>query len=220
MSENQQPSRNPADEASLTGVMRNAIRKELQNVDGMMPVEVVSYDRATNRATVKHLIQMQGSNGEKVDRAQIASVRVQQPGNAAFSISLPIKPGDKGWILAADRDTSIFQQDIDAPNAPNTRRMHSFQDGLFMPDAMGLGDVPGGAPESDRVVIGANGGSAFLSFDEAGIYFTAPGVTIAITAAGVVITGPRVEHNGKNIGDTHTHGGIEPGGGNTAVPNA
>lgn len=218
MSENQDPSRNAADDSDLAGVLRNAIRKELQQVDGMMPVEVVSYDRATNRATVKHLIQMEGSNGEKVDRAQIASVRVQQPGNASFSMSLPIKPGDKGWILAADRDTSIFQQNLDNPNTPNTRRTHSFQDGLFMPDAMSLGDVPGGGAESDRVVIGANGGSAYLSFDDAGLYFTAPGVTVSITAAGVVITGPAVTHNGKNIGDTHTHGGITPGGGTTGVP--
>lgn len=218
MSENQDPGRNPADDGDLTGVLRNAIRKELQNFDGMMPVEVVSYDRATNRATVKHLIQMQGSNGEKVDRAQIASIRVMQPGNGAFSISLPIKPGDKGWLMAADRDLSLFQQDINKTDAPNTRRMKSFQDGVFMPDAMGLGDVPGGAPESDRVVIGANGGSAYISFDDAGLYFTAPGVTVTITAAGLEINGGMVKHNNVNIGDAHVHGGVATGGATTAVP--
>lgn len=56
MSENQSPSRNPANESDLAGVLRDAIKREIMNVDGMMPVEVVSYDRATNRATVKHLI--------------------------------------------------------------------------------------------------------------------------------------------------------------------
>lgn len=218
MSENQDPGRNPADDGDFTGVLRNAIRKEMQNFDGMMPVEVVSYDRATNRATVKHLIQMQGSNGEKVDRAQIASIRVIQPGNGAFSISLPIKPGDKGWLMAADRDLSLFQQDINKIDAPNTRRMKSFQDGVFMPDAMGLGDVPGGAPESDRVVIGSNGGSAYMSFDDAGFYFTAPGVTVSITAAGLEINGGMVKHNGTNIGDDHVHTGVIPGAGLTGAP--
>lgn len=218
MSENQAPSRNPADESDLAGVLRGAIRREMMNMDVMMPVEVVSYDRATNRATVRHMVKMQGSDGAQVDRAQIASIRVQQPGNGKFSISLPIKPGDKGWIMAADRDLSLFQQDLDNPNAPNTRRMHSFQDGVFMPDAMGLGDVPGGAAEGDRVVIGANGGSSYLSFDEDGLYFTAPGVTVTITGAGLAITGGTVTHNGTNIGDTHVHGGVEPGGSNTAVP--
>lgn len=37
-------------------------------------------------------------------------------------------------------------------------------------------------------------------------------------AGNVVITGT-VTDNGKNIGSTHTHGGIEPGGGNTGGPN-
>lgn len=216
MSKNQPPSRNPADDSDLAGVLRTAIRRELMSVDGMMPVEVVSYDRATNRATVRQLVQMQGSDGEKVDRAQIASVRVQQPGNAAFSISLPIQPGDKGWILAADRDLSLFQQDLDTPNAPNTRRMHSFQDGLFMPDAMSNGDAPAGM--EGRVVIGLNGGGATLSFDAGGFYFNIGGVEIALTAAGFAQTGGTVTHNGTNIGDTHVHGGVTPGGGSTGVP--
>lgn len=218
MSENQTPSRKGADESDLAGVLRGAIRKEMQAQDGMLPVEVVSYDRATNRATLKHLVQMLGSDGEKVDRAQIASIRVLQPGNGAYSVSLPIKPGDKGWIMAGDRDISLFQQDVDKPDAPNTDRMHSFQDGLFVPDAMKNGAAPAG--EEDRVVIGANGGSAYISFDESGLYFTAPGVKFSITAAGFQFDGGTVRHNVKNIGDTHTHGGIVPGADNTLVPNA
>lgn len=217
MAANQTPSVRPADESSLGGVMKTALLKDRQSLDVMLPVEVVSYDRATNRATVKHLVQMVGSDGEVVSRAQIASIRVQQPGNGAFSISLPIKPGDKGWLLAADRDISTFQQGL-TESQPNTDRNHSFQDGLFMPDAMGLGDVPGGGAESDRVVIGSNDGSAFMSFDGNGLYFTAPGVTVEITAAGLSINGGMVTHNGTNIGDTHIHGGVEPGGGTSGVP--
>lgn len=211
MAENQPRSVNPADEATLPGVLDLAINKKMQAMDGMMPVEVVGYDRATNRATLKHLVQMQGSDGEKVDRAQIASVRVLQPGNGKFSISLPIKPGDKGWILAADRDMSIFQQDVDKADAPNTARMKSFQDGLFVPDAMKNGDAPAG--QGDRVVIGANGGSAFIAFDEDGFEFRFGGHILTMDAAGLKM-------NGKNIGDTHTHGGVIMGGDNTAVPNA
>lgn len=206
---NQTPSANPADERSLAGIIKIAIEKRLQDMDVMMPVEVVAYDRATNRATVRHLIQMQGANGEKVDRANVASVRVQQPGNAKFSISLPIKPGDKGWLMAADRDLSIFQQGLEK-DAPNTRRMHSFQDGLFMPDAMGAGDAPAG--EDNRVVIGSVGGGSYMAFDDDSFIFKGTWGTLTIDASGI-------HHNGKNIGDTHTHGGVNPGGGNTAVPN-
>jgi hypothetical protein len=34
----------------------------------------------------------------------------------------------------------------------------------------------------------------------------------------VAITGGKVTHDGKNIGATHIHGGVVPGGGLTDVP--
>lgn len=212
---NQKPSVTPADESSLSGVLKTAINKAMQSMNVMLPVEVVSYDRATNRATVRHLVQMVGSDGEVVSRGNIASIRVQQPGNGAFSISLPIQPGDKGWLMAADRDISNFQQGL-SESQPNTARTHSFQDGMFMPDAMGNGDAPAG--QGDRVVIGSNDGGAFLSFDGSGFYFNVGGTEWALTAAGFAQTGGTVTHNGVNIGDTHVHGGIVVGGADTAVP--
>lgn len=44
------------------------------------------------------------------------------------------------------------------------------------------------------------------------------GVTVEITGEGVDITGGKITHDGKNIGSTHIHGGVEPGGGLTDVP--
>lgn len=211
----QEPSINPADESTLAGVIKTAVNKAMQSFDVMLPVEVVSYDRATNRATVRHLVQMQGSNGEKVSRAPVASVRVYQFGNGKFSMSLPIKPGDKGWLKAADRDLSIFQQTMNE-DAPNTARMHSFEDSLFMPDAMTQGDAPAG--QGDKVVIGNVSGSTFLSFDDSGFQVTVGGVTMTVTAAGVDINGGYVKSNGKRIDDTHVHLDVTPGPATTGVP--
>lgn len=50
--------------------------------------------------------------------------------------------------------------------------------------------------------------------------FDCDGVTVEITGSGVTINGGRVEHDGKNIGSTHTHGGIERGSSDTNPPNA
>lgn len=214
---NQTPSIRPADETSLTGVIKTAVNKAMQSFDVMLPVEVVGYDRTTNRAILRHQVQMVGSNGEVVDRAPIASVRVLQPGNGAFNISLPIQPGDKGWLLAADRDISTFQQGL-TDSTPNTARMHSFQDGLFMPDAMSNGAPPAG--QEGRVVIGANDGGAFFSFDGSTLYFEADGVSMTMNSGGLAIVGGTVTHNGINIGDTHTHGGVTTGSDDTDVPNS
>ena len=42
---------------------------------------------------------------------------------------------------------------------------------------------------------------------------------LAITAgADITITSATLKHNGKNIGATHTHGGVQTGGGTTGVP--
>jgi hypothetical protein len=212
---NTPPSANPADDDTLLGAIKTAVRKEIQNTDGMLPVEVVAYDRATNRATVRHLVQMMATDGTAYDRADIASVRVYQFGNGTFSMSLPIKPGDRGWIMAADRDISLFQQDL-KKGAPNTRRMKSFSDGLFMPDAMSMGDVE--APDGDSVTIQMNAGGVVLAMGENGFSVRVGGVSMEITGAGIAITGGAISHDGRNIGSTHVHNGITPGGANTGLP--
>jgi phage baseplate assembly protein gpV len=43
-------------------------------------------------------------------------------------------------------------------------------------------------------------------------------VTMKVTSEGVAITGGRVTHDEKNIGSTHIHGGVVPGGDVTDVP--
>lgn len=43
-------------------------------------------------------------------------------------------------------------------------------------------------------------------------------VTLRVTAQGVAIMGGKVTHEDKNIGATHIHGGVVPGGGLTDVP--
>jgi len=47
---------------------------------------------------------------------------------------------------------------------------------------------------------------------------TAGGVTVEISGDGMKINGGRVEHDSKNIGSTHVHGGIQRGGSKTDPP--
>lgn len=39
------------------------------------------------------------------------------------------------------------------------------------------------------------------------------------SAGGIGLTGGGLTHNGKNVGDSHTHSGVQTGGGDTGVPN-
>lgn len=135
MTANTPPSIDPANYSSLLGVFRVALGKFLQGTDDMLPGIVIAYNRTTNRAQVQPLIQMVTTNGTLLPRAQIASVPVEIPGGGSALMSFNLVPGNLGWIKANDRDISLFKQYYNQ-QAPNTKRLHSFEDAVFIPDIM------------------------------------------------------------------------------------
>lgn len=130
-----QPSRNPANDDSLVGVLRQVLDKFLLGVDDMLPAQVIAFDRNSNRAQVKPLIKLLTTEGQEVERPQIASVPVFQIGGGGMVLNFNLKPGDLGWIKANDRDISLSMQS-GGEAKPNSFRKHSFEDGVFFPDAM------------------------------------------------------------------------------------
>lgn len=61
-------------------------------------------------------------------------------------------------------------------------------------------------------------GPSKLSFTAEGLLVEVGGVSYLISAAGSIQTGGKQDHDGKNVGSDHIHGGVEPGGANTDVP--
>lgn len=131
------PSINPADEDSLAGTFRQVFGKLMQGVDGMLPARVVAFngDRNAPFVTVQPLVALLTTGGAQVSRAQIAKVPVFQFGAGGYLMSFPITPGDLGWILASDRDISLFLQSHEETR-PQTLRKQNFADALFIPDTM------------------------------------------------------------------------------------
>lgn len=135
MAQNSPPSLNPANYDSLLGVFNIMLRKGLMATDDMLPARVVGYNRATNRAQVQPLIVAITTLGEALPRAQVASIPVLQLAGGGMMLGFNLKPGNLGWIKANDRDISIFKQTF-AQSVPNTKRLHSFEDAIFIPDVM------------------------------------------------------------------------------------
>lgn len=130
------PSRNPTVDGHLKTVLRFVFNKLIQSsVDDMLPAMVIAYDRETNMATVQPLISMVTTLNEIVPRGQVAEVPVLQLGGGGFVLNFPIVPNDLGWIKANDRDISLFTQ-FWAMVRPNTKRMHSFEDAIFIPSIL------------------------------------------------------------------------------------
>ena len=195
------PSRDPANDDSLLGMARSVLDKFLQGVDDMLPARVVSYDRASNRATVVPIVKLLTTDNRQVGRAQIASVPVFQYGGGGFVLSVNLKPGDLGWIKANDRDISIVMQAY-RDNAPNTLRKHSFQDAMFYPDAMR--GIATAGDESDNMTLQSLDGTTRVSVGAGVVNIVAGANSIKISPSGTVITGT-LTINGIVFG-THVHG--------------
>ena len=67
-------------------------------------------------------------------------------------------------------------------------------------------------------IFNFDAGGTLLTLDASGATIVAGGVTFKVTGSGVAITGGTVTHDGKDIGKTHKHTGVTPGGALTGVP--
>jgi hypothetical protein len=221
------PSKDPADEGTLGGTLRSVFRKMMQGTDGMLPATVVSYNRTTNMATVRPIVALLTTGGAIVPRASVASVPVLALGGGGFVLNFPLQPGDRGWIEASDRDISLFMQSMSDDQPPNTMRLHSFEDGRFIPDVFAAYDVSEVA--DDAMTIQSLDGAVRVELSPARIRMVAPDVLIdteQLTVNGPTLLNGDVEtvgtltNNDVDVGSTHTHGGVQTGGGNTGVPNS
>ena len=202
------PSIDPADDGDLVGMIRAVFAKLMQGVDGMLPARVVAFNGNRNapRVTVQPMVAMVTTGGTKVSRAQVASVPVFQFGAGGFLLSFPIQAGDLGWIVANDRDISVFLQSY-AESSPQTFRKQNFADAVFIPDMMRNYTIAGG--DADAVVLQSTDGTVKVALHEDRIELAAPAIEL---------TSATLTHNGVNIGSTHVHPGVETGPSNTGAP--
>lgn len=184
------PDLNPVDNDTLAGALQFAYMKMMQqNMNSMLPAQVVAYERASNRVQVQLLITMVTTDGSQVPRSQLASLPVAIFGGGGFSLSFDLVAGDFGWVKACDRDISLFLQSY-AQSPPNTARMFSFSDGMFFPDAMKTYTASSEAAGS--CVLANKDGTIKIVLTSTGITLTAPTVTVAgalVASDGITLSG-------------------------------
>lgn len=156
------PSQDPANDDSITGLLRQVFGKMMQDVNGMLPARVVAFngDRNNPRVTVEPLIMLVTTENKQVTRAQIASIPVFQFGAGGMMLSFPIKTGDLGWIKANDRDISVFLQGH-KKSRPQTFRKNNFADAVFFPDSMRGYSI--NAEDEENTVLQTADGSSRLA---------------------------------------------------------
>ncbi len=209
------PSIDPADEDSLTGAFRFILNKMLQDVNGMLPARVISYDREANRAQVQPLIAILTTDNSQISRAPIASVPVMQLGGGNFFINFKLTPGSLGWISANDRDISLFLQSYNE-SKPNTNRKNNFSDSVFIPDIMTNYTI---VEDDELMTIQNRNGTVRMGFLEDKVRIVAPlGLEVIgpISANGGISvtggTGFSVTGNFNMTGQMHVSGDISASG--------
>lgn len=175
MNSGNNPDIDPANNESLAGTLQFAFYKFMQNMNGLLPAQVIKYDRTTNRVQIQLMIAVVTTQGAQVSRPQIASVPVLVLGGGDVFLSFNLQAGDLGWLAANDRDISLFLQSY-TETAPNTGRIKNFADGVFIPDIMkGYTIDPS---DASNAVLSTKDGTIRISIGASGVKITAPTVTI------------------------------------------
>lgn len=157
------PSHNPADENTLDGLNNVLIDKISMGIQNVIPAIVQSYDKVTNRAIVKPAITGVASQGQKISKEPYIDIPVLNLSGGGFVISFPIKQGDIGWLVACDRNISIFKQNLEE-SAPNDYRKHKFEDGFFIPDK--INNTP---TKDNSLIIQNSTGTVSIELTETGV---------------------------------------------------
>ena len=178
------PNINPADNDTLAGTLRFAFSQLMRSVDGMLPARVLAYDRIANTVQVQLLIAMVSTSGTQVSRAQIANIPVINFGGGGYILNFPLTAGDLGFVLANDRDISLFLQS-NAESPPNTQRVKSFSDGVFIPSVLGGFTTTG---QDGNAVLQSLDGTVQIALSPTSITLTTPNNEIELTSTSTTIT--------------------------------
>lgn len=137
-----------------------------------------------------------------------------------------------------DDGAEVLSPWIPVAQAAGALKLHSMPSvGQVMVARSEAGDLEQGVAEpyhwtDDNPSPSQNGGEHKLTFGDVTITLVAGGLTFQVGDTTVEISGGKLEvhteefvtrgaslkHNEKEIGDTHRHSGVEPGGANTNVP--
>ncbi len=187
---------NQNDQETLVGSLNIAINAAKRDIEVMLPCKIVDVNSDRTRVNVQPLIKLIDQTGALYHRAEIRDIPIVTHGGGNFLISFNVSPGDTGWIKANDRDISIFKQNLEE-SGPNTARMHSFSDAVFLPDIMTGFSID--QDETDALTIQNKDGSISISLSDNKIKLKHPSLIEVATENYNVVSSNTINLNGLTI---------------------
>ena len=187
-------------------VIKKWIHDSADNIRVSMPAKVVSYDAATNRASVKPVGTYTTKDFQEIEYPTIHSVPMQFPcgvGGTA-GVTFPIKAGDGCIVIFADREIEQFL----SGSFCDDMRSHSMNDAYAIPGLYSQA-APTVKNNSNDVCL-FNAGSLVVLNGGALRITLADGTTALFSGGDLVVNGISLVN--------HVHGGVMTGGGDTGKP--
>lgn len=193
-----------------------------------MPGKVISFDPDDCTCSIQCTVQMQRSlpngNTEWVSITPLIKCPLVFLNGGGALISYPIEEGDEALVVFGSRCIDGWWQTGQV--SPQVEiRLHDLSDGFVIVGPRSLAKAVSGWSTS-RLEIRNEAGDAKVTLNPSSKQITleTPG-NVTITAGTLTINAPithtgTITSNGKNVGSTHTHGGVSSGGSNTAGPNS
>ncbi|HBN5913815.1 TPA: baseplate protein [Morganella morganii] len=214
---------------SLLDVLSQHASNERNDIHTALPAKVVSCDG--HSATVQLMITQVMRGGETLALPPLVDVPVGFYRGGGFCVTVPVKAGDEGLVIFAERCIDGWYVS-GQQSAPLDTRFHDYSDAFFLPQGSSQPNrIP--AYSADSLSLQTDDGETFIRIKPGKIIMqgdiehtgnrTQQGNSLVNGDHSVngnsESSGGTIKHNGKDIGDTHTHSGVETGGGNTGKPN-
>ncbi|APG50426.1 TPA: baseplate protein [Providencia stuartii] len=214
---------------TLLDVMNQYAQNQRYDIHTALPGKLLSCNG--HSATVELMISHVTKEGKVIALPPLVDVPVGFYRGGGFCVTVPVREGDEGLVIFAERCIDGWYVS-GKQSQPLDHRFHDLSDAFFLPQGS---SQPNKIPNysSDSLSLQTDDGSTFIRMQSGKIMIKGDiehQGNYQLTGNALIkgnhsvngnseSSGGTLKHNGKNIGDTHTHSGVQMGGGNTGGPN-
>ena len=170
------------DYSQLPSALDFWLEQRLKQLHVATPAIVESYDAPTKRAKVVPAIRLLMTDGKELRQAPIVDVPVVHTGGGGLAAVVPLKPGDKVFLVFAQRGVRQFKR-LWAEACPEIDSLFDRRDAFAFP----MGTAKDIAPvDEDALVLQTEDGTDYVALKKGSIVLETTG-TITLRSGGDVL---------------------------------
>lgn len=231
----------------LEGLLNQYTTNAINNIFTSIPCRVTAVNLAIQSVDVEILVDRVDTSGTSHKHSIITDVPLMFPASRSSAFTFPVNVNDTVLCVFSQRSIDRIKQGGTSSGPPLTYRKYSRNDAIAIPGIFpfnGAVNNPSRRNLSHNVndtVVSHNvgtGNECEVRLDISGnISITSPG-TVTVNSENAIVNadstingdlivngnaafnGSSVTHNGQDIGEVHTHSGVDTGSGTSGPPNS